>query len=548
MRFNPSPLFRAAPVVAAALLAIAGSANASSHREAPFITTSPKVDASDFYMFNSYEAGHAGFVTLIANYQPMQDGFDGPNYHNMDPNALYEIHIDNVGDAHEHLTFQFRFQENVANGGAGLTESVGGTNVEIAPMQNGAVSVPNDPHLQVNETYTLTLVTGDRRTGTATAIVNAATGSSTFAKPVDNIGEKTIADYPTYANQHIYPITIPGCSTPGQVFVGARQDPFAVNLGVIFDMVDAPVGAITTGSNFGATPRGSLYYKNVTALELEVPTSCLLGAASTGGTQSPVIGGWTTASLRQTRVLDPSPKSGYQTADRVGGAWTQVSRLGMPLVNELVIGLKDKDRFNSSKPKDDAQFATYVTNPSYPALLEAYLGAPAGGLAPSNIPRNDLVTTFLTGITGLNQLPTVTASEMLRLNTSKPAVPFASQNRLGYVGNALAAGNDFAGYPNGRRPKDDVVDITLIAAMGGLCVANGTTDAFGFGAACNPSVVPLGATAFQLNDTVDQAAQPFLPGFPYLNTPIPGTGARAEAIPAPTAAAAAAANRGNGSK
>ena len=548
MRFNPSPLFRAAPVVAAALLAIAGSANASSHREAPFITTSPKVDASDFYMFNSYEAGHAGFVTLIANYQPMQDGFDGPNYHNMDPNALYEIHIDNVGDAHEHLTFQFRFQENVANGGAGLTESVGGTNVEIAPMQNGAVSVPNDPHLQVNETYTLTLVTGDRRTGTATAIVNAATGSSTFAKPVDNIGEKTIADYPTYANQHIYPITIPGCSTPGQVFVGARQDPFAVNLGVIFDMVDAPVGAITTGSNFGATPRGSLYYKNVTALELEVPTSCLLGAASAGGTQSPVIGGWTTASLRQTRVLDPSPKSGYQTADRVGGAWTQVSRLGMPLVNELVIGLKDKDRFNSSKPKDDAQFATYVTNPSYPALLEAYLGAPAGGLAPSNIPRNDLVTTFLTGITGLNQLPTVTASEMLRLNTSKPAVPFASQNRLGYVGNALAAGNDFAGYPNGRRPKDDVVDITLIAAMGGLCVANGTTDAFGFGAACNPSVVPLGATAFQLNDTVDQAAQPFLPGFPYLNTPIPGTGARAEAIPAPTAAAAAAANRGNGSK
>jgi hypothetical protein len=141
----------------------------------------------------------------------------------------------------------------------------------------------------------------------------------------------------------------------------------------------------------------------------------------------------------------------------------------------------------------------------------------------------------------------VTASEMLRLNTSKPAVPFASQNRLGYVGNALAAGNDFAGYPNGRRPKDDVVDITLIAAMGGLCVANGTTDAFGFGAACNPSAVPLGATAFQLNDTVDQAAQPFLPGFPYLNTPIPGTGARAEAIPAPTQAATAA-NRGNGSK
>jgi hypothetical protein len=222
-----------------------------------------------------------------------------------------------------------------------------------------------------------------------------------------------------------------------------------------------------------------------------------------------------------------------------------VSRLGMPLVNELVIGMKDKDLFNSSKPSGDAQFLTYVTNPSYPTLLETYLNIP--GAAPTNFPRNDLVTTFLTGITGLNQLATVTPSEMLRLNTAKPAVAFADQNRLGYVGNALAGGQDFAGYPNGRRPKDDVVDITLIAAMGGLCVANGTTNAFALGAACNPSAVPLGSAVFGLNDTVDQAAQPFLAGFPYLNTPIPGTGARAEVVPAPTQAGASA-KRGNGSK
>ena len=111
---------------------------------------------------------------------------------------------------------------------------------------------------------------------------------------------------------------------------------------------------------------------------------------------------------------------------------------------------------------------------------------------------------------------------MLRLNTSIPAVPFASQNRLGIVGNVLANGTDNAGYPNGRRPKDDVVDISLVAVMGGLCVANGTTDKFGFGAACNPSAVPLGATAFTLHDAVDQAVVPLLPGFPYLNTPIPG--------------------------
>lgn len=530
---RPHPTL-ATPIVAAALLAIAGSAFASSHREAPFITTSPKVDASDFYMFNSYETGRSGFVTLVANYQPLQDGFDGPNYHAMDANALYEIHIDNVGDAKEHLTFQFRFQNNFT----AKTVAVGSANVDIAPLQNGAVSVAHDPHLQVNETYTLTLVTGDRRKGTTAAIVNASTNSATFDKPVDNIGEKTIADYAAYAAAHVYPIAIPGCATPGRVFVGARQDPFAVNLGVVFDMVDAPVSVLTDASAYNATPHGTLYYKNVTALELEVPATCL-GATST----NPVIGGWTTASLRQTRVLDPTPKSGYQTTDRNGGAWTQVSRLGMPLVNELVIGMKDKDLFNSSKPSGDGQFLNYVTNPAYPKLLETYLGAP--GISPTNIPRNDLVTTFLTGIKGVNQLATVTPSEMLRLNTSIAAVPFAQQNRLGIVGNILASGSDNAGYPNGRRPKDDVVDITLVAAMGGLCVANGNSDALGFGAECKPSAVPLGSTVFNLNDTVDQAAQPFLAGFPYLNTPIPGTGPRAEVTPNPTATAA---TRGNGSK
>ena len=193
----------------------------------------------------------------------------------------------------------------------------------------------------------------------------------------------------------------------------------------------------------------------------------------------------------------------------------------MPLVNEVVIGLPDKDRFNASKPKDDAQFATYVTNPTLPALLATVLNLP--GSAPTNLPRNDLVTTFLTGIKGVNQPANPVASEELRLNTSIAAVPFAQQNRLGIVGNLLAKGNDNAGYPNGRRPKDDVVDISLVAVMGGLCVANGDTDALGFGAACKPSAVPLGATAFKLHDAVDQAVVPLLPGFPYLYTPVGGT-------------------------
>ncbi len=192
----------------------------------------------------------------------------------------------------------------------------------------------------------------------------------------------------------------------------------------------------------------------------------------------------------------------------------------MPLVNEVVIGLPDKDRFNGSKPKDDGQFADYVTNPTLPALIEIALALP--NTAPTNLPRNDLVTTFLTGIPGLNQPANVVASEMLRLNTAIAPVPFAQQNRLGVVGNILAGGADFAGFPNGRRPKDDIVDISLVAVMGGLCMANGNTNALGFGAACNPTAVPLGATAFSLHDAVDQAVVPLLDRFPYLATPIPG--------------------------
>ena len=222
------------------------------------------------------------------------------------------------------------------------------------------------------------------------------------------------------------------------------------------------------------------------------------------------------------QYLTPSPAKGHGTTVITGGNWTQVSRLGMPLVNEVVIGLPDKDRFNSSVPSGDGQFIDYVTYPTLPALIEVAFGQAPGAFAPSNAGRNDLVTTFLTGIKGVNQLATITPSEMLRLNTAIPAVPFASQNRLGLVGNILAGGSDNAGYPNGRRPKDDVVDISLVAVMGGLCMANGNTDKLGFGAACNPSAVPLKETAFKLHDAVDQATRPLLSGFPYLNTPLPG--------------------------
>ena len=484
---------------------------ASSHREAPFITTQPKVDGTDLYLFNSYETGRSGYVTILANYQPLQDAYGGPNYFKMDPNALYEIHIDNNGDAREDLTFQFRFQNNFK----GITLPIGGLNVGIPLTQAGQVSTPNAAALNVNEKFAVTLVRGDRRTGTATPITQVGTGATLFDKPVDNIGTKTIPNYAAYAAQHIFGINIPGCATPARVFVGQRQEGFAVNLGPIFDLVNAPLAVITDSSLIGAVPN-PLLDKNITTLALEIHKSCLLAAGST----DPVIGAWTTASVRQTQLINASTPTGHQTTVTFGGGWAQVSRLGMPLVNEVVIGLGDKDKFNGSMPRNDGQFAAYVTNPTLPALLEIALATP--GIAPTNFPRTDLVTTFLTGIPGVNQPQNVVGSEMLRLNTAIAAVPFAQQNRLAIVGSLLTNGTDFAGYPNGRRPKDDVVDISLVAVMGGLCVANGNGNALGFGAACNPSVVPLGATAFKLHDAVDQAVQPFLPGFPYLNTPIPG--------------------------
>lgn len=504
-----------ATATAAALMGLSTVTQASSHREAPFITTSPKVDASDFYMFNSYETGRAGYVTLIANYQPLQDAYGGPNYFRMDPNALYEIHVDNNGDAKEDLTFQFRFSNALANGGNGITLPIGGKNVAIPLTQAGAVANVKDGSLNVAETFTLTVVRGDRRSGTASAVTNATGGATVFDKPSDNIGKKTIPDYAGYAAKHIHTVNIPGCAMPAKVFVGQRQESFAVNLGTIFDLVNAPVAVITDSNLINAAAANSIQDKNVTSLAVEVHKSCLV---STG---DDVIGGWTSASLRQARLLNPAPQSGYQASEKPGGAWTQVSRLGMPLVNEVVIGLKDKDKFNASVPSGDGQFIDYVTNPTLPALLEIALSLP--NAAPKNFPRNDLVTTFLTGITGVNKPKTVTASEQLRLNTAIAAVPFAQQNRLGIVGNILAGGTDNAGYPNGRRPKDDVVDISLVAVMGGLCVANGTTNALGFGPECNPSAVPLGATAFKLHDAVDQAVVPLLPGFPYLNTPNAGS-------------------------
>ena len=471
-----------------------GTAQASSHREAPFITSAPKVDGTDFYMFRSYEPNRAGYVTMIANYQPFQDPQGGPNFFQFDANALYEIHVDNNGDAKEDITFQLRFK----NTSKKTALTIGGKSVPIPLMYSGPISGVNPAALNVRETYTVDLVRGDRRTGARTRLANAA-GVSEFDKPIDNVGDKTFGSatgYETYANQHIYDIVIPGCGA-GRVFVGQRKEPFYIAVGKIFDLFNLnPLGAETGQKN-------DLEMKNVSSIALEVPIACLATASE------PVIGAYTTASVRQGRLIHPAPASGLNNATREGGAWAQVSRLGMPLVNEVIIGLDDKDRFNASKPAGDAQFLTYVTNPAFPAVVESLFPS---ARAPTNFPRTDLVAAFLTGITGLNKPANGVPSEMLRLNTSIVATPLAAQSPLG-----VAAG-DNAGFPNGRRPGDDVVDLSVRVAMGALCVLTTGTDKFAVG--CKPADAPVGGAA--LTDGVRKDATAFKGAFPYLTTPLPG--------------------------
>jgi hypothetical protein len=483
---------------AAALGALAPAAFASSHREAPFITTSPKVDGTDFYMFRSYETGRSDFVTVIANYIPLQDAYGGPNYFQLDPNALYEIHLDNDGDAKEDLTFQFRFKNNLAD----ITLPINGKNVSIPLIQAGGIGAGNTAALNVKESYTIDLVRSDRRGGQHSAITNAQGGAREFAKPVDFIGTKTfgsVASYEAYAAQHIHSINLPGCSTPGKVFVGQRKDPFVVNLGRTFDLINLNPLAASGGVD-------NLADKNITSIVMELPIACVTKQGE------PVLGGWTTASLRQVRLIDGTPRSGNNEVTKQGGPWVQVSRLGMPLVNEVVIGLKDKDKFNASKPRDDGQFADYVTNPTLPALIEILFGN-AGAKAPTKFPRQDLVVAFLTGVPGLNQPANVRPSEMLRLNTSIAPQAKGAQNTLGVLA------GDNAGFPNGRRPGDDVVDASLRVAMGVLCTLNNPA-VFG----CVAADAPAGGLALtdggaNISDAMFDAA------FPYLRTPIAGDAA-----------------------
>ena len=511
-------------------LLVSSIAMASSHREAPYITQNPKVDATDFYLFNSYEPGREDYVTLIANYVPLQDSYGGPNYFTMDQNAAYEIHVDNDGDAIEDITFRFTFDNSLPVDGEGVALAIGDQTVAVPLKVVGPISENDQSAANFAESFSLSVIEGDRRSGTITMATDGSSGETTFAKPLDYIGTKTLGsteDYTRYVTSltnsgsvfHNVNIAACGDASIARVFVGQRKESFSVNLGRTFDLINFdPINGEDSVSN------DDLADKNITTIALEVHKSCLTG------TGNGVVGAWTTASKPQISILNPAGT--FETPEVAGGAWTQVSRLGNPLVNEVVIGLKDKNLFNGSEPKDDSQFATYVTHPTLPAIINAVFNGNSelsgDSIAPVNLPRGDLVAAFLTGVAGVTQMSTVTASEMLRLNTGIAATARDAQSNLG-----VAAG-DLAGFPNGRRPGDDVVDLALRAVMGAFCHgiavdlnADGNVDdqdnllLCGATAEESRASAPVGTVGF--TDGAPQNSQQFMNAFPYLNAPLPGS-------------------------
>ena len=432
--------FTSATITCALLLSVFGASvalptMASSHREAPLISADGSADNTDVYAFRSYEPGRENFVTLIANFIPGEEPGDGPQYFKFDSTVLYEIKIDNTGDGVEDITYQFRFSNQIKNpatvlGMAAPNEALKGK-AGIEPL----ITSLNDEDYNEFQTYSVTRI--DRTTGSAGKQL-----ASVLTSPPANIGKRTTPNYEALAESAIHELP----QTNGmRVFAGQREEGFYIAVNKIFDTLN--LDSITdTGGKDG------LAGKNVHSIAIEVPVRDLTRNASvpTSPTAADaVIGVFATASRRTTNVLYDQQKSG-----RKNGEWVQISRLGNPLVNEVVVPLGMKDVFNGSSPKDDAQFAPYVLDPQLPKLLKAVFKIDI-----PTAPRNDLVTLFATGIKAgsVPGAPTFNTflsdgkpHEMMRLNVVIP--PSANPNRLGLLG------GDPAGHPNGRnghRPASD---------------------------------------------------------------------------------------------
>jgi hypothetical protein len=448
----------------------------SSHREAPGISKDPVADNTDLYAFVSPDKSDT--VTLIASYLPAEYPPGGPNFFEFGDDVLYEIHIDNDADGQPEITYQFRFQTQLRNPDTFL-------------YNTGPITALDSPTWNRRQFYSVTKVT--------------SAGPQVLARglacPPCNIGPRSTPDYPSLAQAAVHPL--PGGEA---VFAGQTNDGFYVDLGSIFDLLDLrPFQNLHLIPTPAAPGVDALRSFSVHTIAVQVPKTHLTRDGSNPADPAQatsVIGVWASASRQKATVR----LAGGQLVET--GPFVQVSRLGNPLFNEVIVAMGDKDLWNSLPPSADQQFLHYVQHPEVAGLLPALYPGVFPNLAGLSAARADLVAILLTGIpagiiSGFQNFTGSTPADMLRLNMAIP--PAANPNIFGILG------GDLAGFPNGRRVADDVVAIELRAIAGVTYPL------------VNPSFTP-DAAASKLTDGTTPASNPipFRPAFPYLGVPADG--------------------------
>ena len=439
-------------VVLALVLGLAPApSGAASHREAPLISLDPTADITDFFMFRSYEPGQEDKIVLIMDVIPGEEPSAGPNYYNFDPSVLYAINIDNDKDgAADDVRFEIQFKNEFR----GVIRDLGLFLSYVALPPITALDGAGSEGLGLRQTYTVTMIKNGRKT---------VLGRNLIAVP-SNVGPRTMPDYEALAAQGIYEVR-----RDIRVFAGQRDDPFYIDLGAVFDTLNLRSPGTDMLSGF-----------NVHTIALEVPASVLTqDQKGVEETSQPVLGAYASTSRRAVRVMDDDDRS--SSGDDENSRWVQVQRLANPLVNEAIIGTVDKDRWNRLDPAREKRFVEYYTNPRLVTALEVVFGVDAQ-------PAFDLRDVLLTYTAGNYRK----LSELLRLDISVDPVPLAQQNPL------TALAGDGAGWPNGRRPIDDVTDVA-VKVIGG------------------PNYIALPSI-----DSVDMNDKPLPETFPFLPTPWDG--------------------------
>jgi hypothetical protein len=505
---RPSARTRAAAVLTAAATIAAGAAllgpgtsTASSHREAPYISTDPAVDNTDTYAFVSPDDPNT--VSLIANWAPFSEPAGGPNFFPWATDAAYDIHIDNDGDAKPDLTYRWTFKD-VDVRGTQERGKVDGTFL----YADGPVTTLDDANLLFRQTYDLTVI-AENGTAAPTSTVIVKDGKVAPS----NVGQATIPDYISLRQQ-----AVTDAVGGGKSYVGQADDPFYLDLRV-FDLL--------YGGDLSEAGFDTLSGYNVNTVALKLPKALLV--ANGDASKNPVIGVWSTTSRHKTRVLADTNEASVAAADSTGDL-VQVSRLGNPLVNEAVVPAQLKDYFNRSTPDNDAQFLGKVQDPEIPQLIEGIYKIANPNKIDGFQDRPDLVATFLTGFSkknadgtqsgtgaltkgsvaadlnalSLNEVsPNPAPAEYLRLNVNVPPTPIGAEghSRLGVVG------GDLAGFPNGRRLEADVIDVALQVLEGKLIPGH------------NAGIDGLG-------DGVNDNDMKYDAAFPYISAPHTGSDPR----------------------